>query len=369
MSSAIPLVNLDAQYAQLRDEVLAAMETVVREHQFINSKHVRRFEADMAARFGAAHAVGCSNGTSAIYLALEALGVGPGDEVITTPHTFIATAEAISQAGATPVFADIDPRSYQIDPAHIEAAITPRTRAILPVHLYGNASDMRAILPLAKKHGLKVVEDCAQSHLATLDGRHLGTWGDAATFSFYPGKNLGAYGDAGMVFAKAEAHAERVRKILDHGRLSKYEHDVVGSNYRMDDLQAAVLGVKLRHLEGWTRRRREIAARYDAALQPAGFRTIEAIPGAVCVYHLYVVEVSNRDEVIARLKEQGIATGIHYPVPLHLQGAYASLGHRRGNFPHTEAAASRVLSLPICGALSDADAGRVVRAVLDCARP
>lgn len=374
--AGIPLVNLRRQYAALKDDVAAAIAAVLDSQQFIKGPAVRAFEAAWRDALGAAQGSGCSNGTAALSLALQALGVGPGDEVITTAHTFIATAEAICHVGATPVFVDIDPASYAIDPAAVAAAVTPRTRAIIPVHLYGSAADMDSILEIAVRHGLAVVEDAAQAHLGRWRGKALGTLGDAGTFSFYPGKNLGAYGDAGFVVARDAAVAETIDRLIDHGRQrgSKYLHDVVGQNQRMDDLQAAVLSVKLPHLEGWTATRRSRAARYDARLKPSGFKVIEPPAASEPVYHLYVVEVADRDAVMAALQARGIGCGVHYPVPLHLQPAFADMGTGQGgagpgSLPRAEHAAGHVLSLPICGAITEDEVDRVCDAVLAVARP
>jgi dTDP-4-amino-4,6-dideoxygalactose transaminase len=306
-----------------------------------------------------ANVVGCSNGTAAIALALEALGIGEGDEVITVAHTFIATAEAICEVGARPVFVDIRPDTYLLDPAQLEAAITPRTRAIVPVHLYGHCCDMSPIMEVARLHGLKVVEDCAQAHLATYGGRPVGSFGDAGTFSFYPGKNLGALGDAGCIVTSDADLALRLRKMRDHGRLSKYEHDIVGYNERMDGIQAAVLMVKLDHLTEWTEARRHSAQRYRERLTSLGLKTITPTVQAQPVWHLFVTEVEHRDEVVDRLQSAGIGTGVHYPLPLHLQPALEKFGYRKGAFPHTEAASERVLSLPICAEITDAQVDAV----------
>ncbi len=344
----IPLVNLEKQYARIRTQVLARIEEVLESRAFIQGRYVGEFEREWAAMNGAPHAVGCSNGTSAISLALAALGVGPDDEVITVPNTFIATAEAIIEVGARPVFVDVDPATHQLNTGLLEQAITANTRAIIPVHLYGNLVDMDPLLQVASQFSISVVEDTAQAHLATYKGRFAGTMGDAGTFSFYPGKNLGAIGDAGAVFCRQAAHDQTVRKLLDHGRLSKYEHDLVGLNNRMDAIQAVVLQVKLAHIEEWTQARRATAAAYRDRIDSQCATAMAETPDSQPAYHLMVVEVANRDEVIAHMSAEGIATGIHYPLPLHLQPALASLGYTRGDFPVAEAAAERVLSLPMC---------------------
>jgi dTDP-4-amino-4,6-dideoxygalactose transaminase len=361
---SIPLVDLATQYAGIKGEIAVAIDRVLEAQSFIQGEFVAAFEAEFNAAHGAAYGVGCSNGTAAILLALQALGVGAGDEVISVPNTFIATAEAIVYAGATPVFVDVDPRTHCIDPGLIEAAITPKTKAILPVHLFGNPCDMDALMAIANRHCLAVVEDCAQAHLATYRGHHVGTFGDAATFSFYPGKNLGAYGDAGHVFSRTRAHDAMVRKLIDHGRTGKYEHDVVGFNNRMDAIQAAVLSVKLRHLPRWTERRRQNAALYAKLLAGSAATIVQATEGAEPVHHLLVIELGNRDRVAAHLRAEGIASGVHYPIPLHLQPAFAALGLKKGRFPVTERAADRILSLPICGELRSEQVERIAAAVL-----
>ena len=367
-SPKIPFVDLAAQYASIKDEVGAAITRVIESQAFVQGPFVKQFEAEFCAAHGAGHGVGCSNGTAAIQLALQALGVGTGDEVITVPNSFFATVEAIVQVGATPVFVDVDPRTHGIDGDAIEAAVTPRTRAIVPVHLYGNPCDMDAVMATAERHGLVVVEDAAQAHLASYRGRFAGTIGDAGTFSFYPGKNLGAYGDAGFVFSRSAAVDATIRKLLDHGRMGKYEHDVMGSNNRMDGLQAAVLSVKLRHLAGWTRTRRAHAALYAELLRDSAATIVQPTEGAEPAHHLMVIEVGNRDEVAEHLRGHGIATGIHYPLPLHLQPALAHLNRPAGSFPVTERAAKRILSLPICGSLRSEQVELIAARVRDVAR-
>lgn len=364
----IPLVNLTAQYARIRHEIVPAIEEVIATNAFIQGKFSARFEEAFNAAHGAEHGFGCANGTAAISLALEALGVGRGDEVITVPNTFIATVEAICQVGAVPVFVDVDPVTHAMDPHLIEAAITPRTRALIPVHLYGNMCDMEAISLIAQKHGLKVIEDAAQAHLATFRGRAAGAWGDAATFSFYPGKNLGAFGDAGFVIARDANVAKRARQLADHGRTGKYEHELIGSNQRMDGLQGAVLSVKLKYLPDWTAARRRNAALYRATIKTPGLRYAEPTPEANPVYHLMVVEVANRDSVMRHLSDKGIASGIHYPIPLHLQPALAHFGGRTGMFPVAERLAHRILSLPMCAELTETDIELIASAFDEVAR-
>jgi len=353
LTKRVPLVDLAAQYPEIRADVDAAIARVLDSTAFILGREVADFEAAFAAHVGATGAVGVASGTAAIELALRACGVTAGDEVITAAHTFIATAEAISHTGARPVFVDIDPVTFNLDPAAVRAALTPRTRAIVPVHLYGQPADMTALMALAREHGLFVVEDAAQAHGAEVDGRRCGSIGDLAAFSFYPGKNLGAYGDAGAVTGTNEALLARVRKLRDHGRTSKYEHDEVGFGERMDALQAAILGVKLRHLESWTERRRAHARRYAELLEELPVELPREAPDRRHVYHLYVIRAERRDELLAHLKASGIDAGIHYPVPLHLQPAYADLGYAAGSLPETERAAREILSLPIYPELVD----------------
>ena len=365
----IPLVDLASQYRNIRTEVLGKIEELLESRSFIQGEFVAEFENKFSKLHGASYGSGCSNGTAAIQLALQALGIGRGDEVITAPNSFIATAEGIIHTGARPVFVDIDPRTYNIDVSQLEAAISERTRAILPVHLYGNPADMSALMAIAKSHKLFVVEDCAQAHLATYRGKHVGTFGDAATFSFYPGKNLGAYGDAGFVFSSSREHEVLVRKLLDHGRMSKYEHDLVGYNHRMDGIQAAVLLVKLKYLQQWTELRRRNAALYREILAQSGIGMMQPTEGAEPVYHLFVVEVSNRTEVMDYLKSKGITSSIHYPIPLHQQPALASLGCAKGAFPVTEAVARRIISLPMCGELREEQVEFIARECNKVARP
>ena len=364
MTMRVPLVDLRAQYAAIKPEIDAAIAGTLDAASFILGPDVEAFEREFAAFCGAPHCVACGNGTDAIELTLAALGVGAGDEVITVAHTFIATAEAISAVGARPVLVDVCPDTLLVDAGAVERAITSRTKAILPVHLYGQPADVDPLLALARPRGIAVVEDAAQAHGARYRGRPVGSLADAATFSFYPGKNLGAYGDAGAVVTADAALAERVRKARNHGRATKYEHDFEGRNSRMDGLQGAVLRVKLRHLEAWNRRRRELAAIYDRAFAGTAVRPVAVAPGVEPVYHLYVVRVPRRDEVAASLRRQGIEAGVHYPVPLHLQRAYARLGMGPGSLPATERAAAEVLSLPLYPEMGDDTVRECAAAVL-----
>jgi len=363
----IPLVDLKAQYARIQPDIDAAMAKVLAETDFIMGKAVKDFEAAFADFLQVKRVVGVSNGTDALHLTLLALGVGAGDEVITTPHTFIATVEPIIQRGARPVFVDIDPATFNLNPALLEAAITPRTRAIMPVHLYGQPADMRAILEIADRHGIPVVEDAAQAHGAEYQGKRIGNWGRAACFSFYPGKNLGAYGDAGGIATNDEDLANKIAKLRNHGRMTKYEHEIVGYGNRLDTLQAAVLLAKLPYLEEWTEARRRHAAYYDEMLK--------GIPGLMRpavqadtrhVYHLYVIRLEDavrRDALLDHLTQAGIGAGIHYPVPLHLQPALTGLGYQRGDFPETERAAMSILSLPMYPELELAQLNMIVEEI------
>jgi len=349
MAAKIPLVDLKAQYASIKPEIDAAMTRIVENTSFIGGKEVSDFEAAFATFQQTKRCVGVASGTAAIFLALQAVGVGAGDEVITTPHTFIASAEPIAMLGANIVLVDIDPVTYNIDPAQIEAAITTRTKAILPVHLYGQLAPMDAIMAIARKHNLKVVEDAAQAHGAELNGKRAGAWGDAACFSFYPGKNLGCYGDGGAVCTNDETVANKIAKMRDHGRTTKYEHDELAYGERLDALQAAILGAKLPHLDGWNDARRRHAAYYNQALAGiVGAATPKEMDGAHHIYHIYCVAVTgDRDAILAELNARGIGAGIHYPVPLHLQPALRDYGWTKGDFPNAERAANTIISLPI----------------------
>lgn len=345
----IPLVDLKAQYHAIKPEIDAAIATIIENTRFIGGQELTEFEKAFAEYQGTEYAIGCASGTGGIFLVLRALGLQPGDEIITTPHTFIATVEPLEEIGIVPVFVDIDPQTYNIDVDQIEAAITPRTKAIMPVHLYGQLAEMDRIMAIAKKHNLLVIEDAAQAHGATYKGKKAGQWGDAAIFSFYPGKNLGAYGDGGAVCTNRQDIAERVAKLRNHGRTKKYEHDVIGYGERLDTLQAAILGVKLRYLEQWNVLRRQHASTYTAQLAALqGLTTPAELPESEPVYHIYCVRVTgDRDALMTALKAQGIGVGVHYPIPLHLQPALAHREYAQGDFPHTEAAANTIISLPI----------------------
>ncbi len=359
----IPLVDLKKQYLSIKKEIDKAIQGVIDETAFIMGDHVKGFEESFASIFGVGYAVGASSGTAAIFLALEALDIGEGDEVITVANTFIATTEAISSTGARVVFVDVDERTFNIDVARLEERITEKTKAIVPVHLYGQAADMDVIMKIAKRHELKVVEDASQSHLAEFNGKKVGTFGDAACFSFYPGKNLGAYGDAGMVTTSSSELADRIRKLSDHGRINKYEYVMEGYNFRLDALQAAILKVKLKYLPEWTEKRRAIAQAYNGLLQNLDIVTPYVDPRCKHVYHLYVVRTKVREQLKEALTKEGISTGIHYPIPLHLQKAYKYLGYKKGDFPVSEECSREILSLPIFPELTDEEVNRVANIV------
>jgi dTDP-4-amino-4,6-dideoxygalactose transaminase len=348
----IPFVDLFAQYQTIKPEIDRAIAEVIAESSYIRGRHVDDFEQAWAATLGVKHCVSCANGTEAIYITLRGLGLKPGDEVITTAHSWISTTETITQAGGRVVFCDTDIDTFTINPALIEAKITPRTVGIIPVHLYGQPADMDAIMAIARKHHLWVIEDCAQAHLARYKGKLIGTFGNAATFSFYPGKNLGAYGDAGCIVTDDAALADWTTTFSRHG--GKGEHVMEGINSRLDGLQAAVLKVKLPHLPAWTDARRGIAARYDALLNGVGdVVTPKVAPGRDHVYHLYVIRTDKRDALKKHLAAAGIATVLNYPKALPFYPAYAYLGHDAKDFPVAHANQSRILSLPIYPEMSD----------------
>lgn len=358
----IPFVDLKAQYETIRDEVAEAIRGVLNSTQFIGGEALASFEKDFAAYCQVRHARGVANGTDAIHLALRALGIGHGDEVITTAHTFIATAAAIAATGARPVFVDIDPETYTIDPTMIERAVTDRTKAIIAVHLFGQPADMGPIKDIARRRGLYVVEDAAQAHGAEYRGVRTGALGDVACFSFYPAKNLGAYGDGGAITTNSAAIAERIERLRDHGRTTHYSHAEIGFNSRLDALQAAILQIKLRRLDEWNANRRRAAEWYAGELAQSGIKTPFVRKGSTHVYHLYVITTNERDAMRIKLDEAGVATGIHYPLPLHLQPALAHLGYRQGDLPCCEAMAARSLSLPMFPELTR-DAVRHVAAI------
>jgi dTDP-4-amino-4,6-dideoxygalactose transaminase len=370
----VPLLDLKAQLARIRPEVDEAVDRVLSSTAWVQGEDVRLLEREFAAFCGAAHACAVANGTDALHLALRAYGVGPGDEVVTVANTFIATGEAILLAGARPVFVDVEPLTHTMDPAKVEAAITPRTKVVLPVHLYGHPADTTAIGEVARRHGLPVLEDAAQAHGAEWRGVRAGALGHAACFSFYPTKNLGACGDAGMVTSSDEAFVARVRQIANHGAgVHRYDNAVLGTNSRLDSLQAAILRVKLRHLERWNAERAERAAAYTEALAGTpGVVTPREREGARSAWHLYTVRAPGRDALAEHLRSRGIGTAIHYPRPIHLQGSMAPLGGKAGDLPVSEQLSREVLCLPLYAELPLEDARRVageVRAFVEAAAP
>jgi dTDP-4-amino-4,6-dideoxygalactose transaminase len=362
----VPLLDLKAQYAAMKDEVDAAVRDVIERQQFVLGDKGKELEEQVAGYVGTEYAVGVASGTDAILLSLRALGIGAGNEVITTGFSFFATAGAIVNVGATPVLIDIDPKTFNIDPALIERAITDRTRAILPAHIYGQGADMEPIVGLAEKHGLTVIEDAAQAIGAKNNGRSAGSMGDCGCLSFYPTKNLGAYGDGGMVVTSDPQIAETLRMLRDHGSRGKYEHELVGTNSRLDELQAAVLLAKLPHLDEWSDKRRRNAAYYDSKLADLdGVETPHIVPDNVSVYNCYTIRVRERDRVAERLQREGIGCAVHYPRPLPLQGCFDYLGYKAGDLPDSERASKEVLSIPMYPELSQAQMDAVVGALAD----
>lgn len=365
---SVPFADLHAQYLTLKPEMDAAIAEVIRTSAFIRGPQVLRFEEAFAAATGSKHCVSCANGTDSLYIAMRALGLNPGDEVIAPAHSWISTTETITQAGGSVVFCDTDAHTYTIDARQIEARITPRTVGIIPVHLYGQPADMDAIMDIARRHGLWVIEDCAQAHLATYKGRMVGRFGQAASYSFYPGKNLGAMGDAGALTTDDAALADKMAMLARHGGLTKGDHRIEGVNSRMDGLQAAVLSVKLPHLPAWTLRRQQIAARYNALLAGVpGVELPQVGEGREHVYHLFVIRHERRDALAKHLAGRGIQTVINYPVALPFVPAYARLGHQPSDFPDAHHNQGRVLSLPIFPEMSDAQVQEVCAAIRDFA--
>jgi dTDP-4-amino-4,6-dideoxygalactose transaminase len=358
----VNFVDLKAQYQTIKPEIDKAIENVISNTAFILGKAVAEFEEQFAGYCGAKHCVGINSGTSALIMALKALDVGEGDEVITTPNTFIATAEAISFAGATPVLVDIEEKNYNLDPTKLEKAITAKTKAIIPVHLYGQPTDMDPILEIAKKKGIPVIEDAAQAHGAQYKGKKTGGLATAACFSFYPGKNLGAYGEGGAVTTDDEGIAQKVRMLRDHGSPKKFYHEFIGNNCRLEGIQGAVLSVKLKHLDKWNDGRRKNADLYRKYLEGTGVGLPEEMPYARHVYHVFCVRVKERQKLIDFLKEKGIFTNIHYPIPIHLQKAYQFLGYKKGDFPVTEGCMDEILSLPMFAELTEEE----IKYTADC---
>lgn len=361
----IPMLDLTRQYASLRSDIDAAIAQVIANGHFIGGPNVAAFETELAAYCGSTHAVGLNSGTDALYLALRALGLGPGDEVITTPFTFVANAEAIELCGATPIFVDIDPVTFNIDPNQVDAAVGIRTKALLPVHLYGLPAAMDELMRIARKHHLAVVEDCAQAIGAPIDEKRAGTIGDVGTISFFPSKNLGAYGDGGAVVTNDAAIAERIRRLRAHGSVAKYQHVESGVNSRLDEMQAAILRVKLPYLDEWIAQRRAVASAYRRELQPLE-PVLAPADEPAHTYHQFTIRVKERDRVAEALKRQGVQTAVHYPVPVHLQEAYRSL--EAGPFPESERASTEVLSLPMFPELELAEIANVALALGEACR-
>lgn len=361
---AVPFLDLGAQLSEIKSDVRQAIDRVIDAQSFALGPAVEQFEQHFAAYCDTRYCIGVSSGTAALHLALLACGIGPGDEVITVAHSFIATCWAITYVGARPVLVDVDAETLTIDAEQVARAITPRTKAIIPVHLYGQPADMDPIMRLAERHHLAVVEDACQAHGARYNGRRAGSIGDMGCFSFYPGKNLGAFGEGGAVVTNDATLAASVRKQRNHGQSERYYHDVLGFNYRMEGIQGAVLDVKLQHLEQWNRQRRTHARGYDTLLDGChGLRLTRNRDASESVYHLYVVRSDRRDALRDYLTEQGIGTGLHYPVPIHLQRAYAGLGYGAGDFPVTEDACATLLSLPMYAELTPAQVSYVVQEV------
>lgn len=360
MSDKVPYFDLAAQIRGLRKDLDAALARTLDNCSFCLGPDVAKFEKDFAAFCHAGHCVCFNSGTSALHIALKILNIGEGDEVITTPCTFVATSWAISYVGAKPVFVDIDDATFNINPALIERAITPRTKAILPVHLYGQPFDVDKVLDICRKHNLPLVEDACQSHGAKYKGKAIGAFGEMSCYSFYPGKNLGACGEGGALVTNNGNYAARARALREHGSTVRYYHDEIGYNYRMEGFQGAVLGVKLPHLAKWTQERQRVAKRYTELLKGTPLQLPHEADFAESVWHLYVIRHPRRDELKKHLEDNGVGCAIHYPIPLHLQKAYAHLGHKKGDFPVTEKAAQQCLSLPIYPGLTDAQIARVV---------
>jgi len=365
LRSEVRFVDLAAQYRAIGAEIDPAIAAVLGDTDFILGRAVDRLEKEFAAFCGSSYAVGVDSGMSALELLLRAFDIGPGDEVVTVANSFIASALAISHTGARPVLVDCNPENYNMDVSCLERAITPRTRAIMPVHLYGQPADMDPILEIARRHSLVVIEDACQAHGASYKGKRAGSLGDAAAFSFYPGKNLGAYGDAGMVVTNDAGIADALQKLRNYGQEQKYIHVSQGYNRRLDTLQAAILGVKLRHLESWNAARQRHAGLYNELLRGSSVVTPNQASYAESAWHLYVIRTKNRDSLKAHLACQGIMTGIHYPIPIHLQPAYSDLGYKKGDFPVTEAYADEILSLPMYAELTPDAIQFVADAILE----
>jgi dTDP-4-amino-4,6-dideoxygalactose transaminase len=361
----VPYLDLQAQYAALRSQVLSALEEICESTSFVQGRATSEFEAKFAAYCGVDHCISLNSGTSALHLALRCLDVGPGDEVVTVSMTFIATAWAISYVGATPVFVDIDPVRRTLNPDNLEAAITSRTKAIIPVHLYGMPAEMDRVMAIAERHGLPVIEDAAQAHGAKYRGRRVGQFGKIACFSFYPSKNLGAYGEGGALITNDASIAQRARSLRDHAQSQRYLHNEIGYNYRMDSFQGAVLSIKLKYLDEWNAARINCARQYTELLKDSSYKLPAHMSDSECVWHCYVIETPERDRVRSALQDVGIQSAVHYPVPIHLQKAYQHLDYRSGDLPVTEALCEQCLSLPIYPELAKGKILHVASVLLD----
>jgi len=361
----IPLFNVAGQYQEIKSEIKRSIDDVLDSGQYIMGKNVQKFEEAVANYLGVKYAIGVASGTDALILSLDALGIGPGDEVITTPFTFFATAECISRLGAKPVFADIDPTTLTVDIDSIENAITPRTKAIIPVHIYGRCADMPKVMELARKHNLFVVEDVCQAMGGDVNGKKLGTWGDAGAFSFFPTKNLGAFGDGGLIATNDDALAEHIRMLRTHGSKEKYHNEIVGYNSRLDEIQAAVLLVKLAYLDKWNDDRRRIAEEYIGFLKELPIQLPQPGVGREHVFHLFTVLTDDRDRLMEFLKSRGIQTGVYYPIPLHLLPVYEELGYKKGSLPISEISCERALSLPMYPGLTEEQISYVAGSIAD----
>ena len=360
----IPFLDLKVQYRVIKDEIDSSLQEVMANTAFASGPFVQQFEDEFSEFCNSKYCITVNSGTSALHVALLAHGIKPGDEVITVPNTFVATTWAITYCGAKPVFVDVDPKTYLMNPDLIEQAITPKTKAILPVHLYGQPADMDTINKISKKHGLIVIEDAAQAHAATYNGKRIGGLGNTTCFSFYPGKNLGAYGEGGAVVTNDEKIAGHMRLLRDHAQPKKYYHDFIGYNYRMDGFQGAVLNVKLKYLQEWTDKRNKIARKYSDSLKDVkGLQIPTVRENSVSAFHLYVIHTPKRDELMNHLREHGIATGLHYPVPIHLQKAYKRLNHKKCDFPVAEKNAEQCLSLPMYAEMTDEQESMIIDAI------
>ncbi len=364
-NTVIPFLELKSQYASIKEEIDGAIQNTLNQGQFILGENAAAFEQEFAHYCGVKYCLGTNSGTSALFLALAALGIGQGDEVITTPFTFIATVLAITYTGAKPVLVDIDPKTYNIDISQIEGKITRRTKAIIPVHLYGQPADMEPITRLAQRYGLKVIEDACQAHGAEYKGKKTGSLGDCGCFSFYPTKNLGAYGDGGAVTTNNSEIAQKIASLRNYGQRDRYYHDTIGFNARLDEIQAAILRVKLGHLDSWSQKRRQNASFYHETLKDAGVVLPREASYARHVYYLYVIRTKKRDELMRHLAKKGIQTLVHFPIPIHLQKAYQSLGYQRGDFPLAEMCADEVVSLPVYPEMKRGWLEMVAKAIMD----